>query len=194
MNANGYQRLMDCQSKMASTKTPAQRCKITLLILSSIWLALVITAPFTIPYHSVDNLSGKVSQIDNWKEIDKMNPFAASIYLLGDTLCTEISDHSFYLNGNQMPFCARCTSIFAGLVLGLLIAVIFDPKVNRLLIGLALLPIAFDGGLQLMTSYQSTNLLRVATGLLAGVAISLYFSCIANVALAPRSAGEMKVA
>ncbi len=178
---------------MASTKTPAQRCKITLLILSSIWLALIVIAPFTIPYHTVDNLSGKVSQIDNWKEIEKMNPVAASIYLLGDTLCTEISDHSFYLNGNQMPFCARCTSIFAGLVLGLLIAVMFDPKVNRLLIGLALLPIAIDGGFQAMTSYQSTNLLRVATGLLAGVAISLYFSYIANVALAPGRAEKMKL-
>lgn len=143
--------------------------------LSLIWLELIIIAPFTLPYNTVDNLSGKVNQIDNWKEIDKMNPFSASIYLLGDTLCTEISDHSFYLNGNQMPFCARCTNIFAGLVLGLLIAVIFDPKVNRLLIGLALLPIAIDGGLQLITSYQSTNLLRVATGLLAGWRFPLIF-------------------
>ncbi len=172
---------------MVLGESPAQRCKITLLIIFSIWLAVVIIAPYTITSNSVNNLSGKVSQIDNWKAIEKMNPFAGAIYFLGDMFCTEISDHSFYLNGNQMPFCARCTSIFAGLVMGLLIAVIFDPKVNLLLIGLALLPIAIDGGLQLVTSYQSTNPLRVATGLLAGVAISLYFSNIANIMLAPKS-------
>ncbi|HTY47947.1 MAG TPA: DUF2085 domain-containing protein [Methanomassiliicoccales archaeon] len=115
-----------------------------------------------------------------------MNPFAASIYFLGDSFCTEISDHSYYLNGNQMPFCARCTGIFVGLVIGMLIAVVFDPKVRLFILGLAVLPILIDGGLQLVTTYQSTNPLRMATGLLAGIAASLYLSRMASIALRPR--------
>lgn len=171
---------------MESTKTLAQRYRITMLFFFSVWLALTILAPFTIPNHTVDDLSGKVSQVDNSKVIGKMNPFAASIYFLGDMFCTEISGHSYYLNGNQMPFCARCTSIFIGLVVGMLIAIVFDPKVNIFLIVLAFIPILIDGGLQLLTSYQSTNPLRVITGLLAGVAVSLYLSYVANIALTPK--------
>lgn len=178
---------------MDSTKTLIQRYKITMLFFFSIWLAVIILAPFTIPPGTANNLSGNTMQIKNWNSIDKMNPFAASIYLFGGMFCTEISDHSYYLNGNQMPFCARCTGIFIGLIVGMLIAVIFNPKVSIFLIGLAIVPILIDGGLQLITTYQSTNPLRIATGLLAGVAVSLYLSNVANIALAPRRAEKMNL-
>jgi len=36
-----------------------------------------------------------------------------------------------------------------------------------------LVPIGVDGGLQLVTEYESNNLLRVATGLLAGMVLAL---------------------
>jgi len=178
---------------MERTKTLVQKYKITMLFFFSIWLALTIVAPFTIPSGTANNLSGNTVQIKNWNSIDKMNPFAASIYLLGGMFCTEISDHSYYLNGNQMPFCARCTGIFIGLVVGMLIAVILNPKVKIFLIGLAMVPILIDGGLQLITTYQSTNPLRVATGLLAGIAVSLYLSNVANIALAPIRAEKINL-
>src|SRR5271157_555158 len=92
-----------------------KRYKFTLLVLFSAWLACIVVAPLTVPANSVGDLSGGSMRIDNAKVWGNMNPFAATVYFLGDSFCTEISDHSFYLNGNQMPFCARCTAIFAGL-------------------------------------------------------------------------------
>jgi uncharacterized membrane protein len=156
--------------------SPIKRYKITLLAIFSIWLASSLIAPFTIPSHSVDDLSGKASQIDNAKVWSKMNPFAETVYFLGDVFCAEIMDHSFFLNGNQMPFCARCTAINVGLIIGILIALYFNPKFNLVLLGLGLLPMVIDGGMENVSTYQSTNLLRVITGLLAGIVVSLYLA------------------
>ncbi len=154
----------------------ARRYKLLLLTIFSVWLACTIIAPFTIPANSVNDLTGKATQIDNEKVWDKMNPFAGPVYFLGDLFCAEITDHSFFLNGNQMPFCARCTAIFVGLVVGALIGLYFGPRFNMMMLAIGLLPIVMDGGLQLVSSYQSTNLVRVMTGLVAGTAISLYLS------------------
>jgi uncharacterized membrane protein len=177
---------------MVGIKDPSRKFDISLLFIFSIWLAFVLLAPFAVPYHSVDGLSGKGGQVDNWKTIDKMSPIVAPAYILGDMFCIELSDHSYYLNGNQMPFCARCTGIFAGLVIGMLLAVRSNLKVNNLLIGLGILPLLIDGGLQLVTSYQSTNPLRVATGLLAGAAVSLYLSHATKGAKNSRKAKEIE--
>lgn len=171
-----------------------RRCKFTLLVLFSAWLACIVIAPLTVPSNRVSDLSGGSMRIDNARVWGNMNPFAASVYFLGDSLCTEISDHSFYLNGNQMPFCARCTAIFAGLVVGMLVALWLNPKVSLLWLALLALPAVIDGGLQLVSSYQSTNLLRVVTGLLAGIAVSLYLSKLVNAMLAPKAEQEETIA
>ena len=160
--------------------SPSKKYKITLAAIFSIWLVSSLIAPFTVPAHSVDDLSGKASQIDNAKTWSGMNPFAATAYFLGDVFCAEISDHSFYLNGNQMPFCARCTAINVGALIGMLIALFYSPKFNLMLLTLGLLPMVIDGGMELVSSYQSTNLLRVITGLLAGMVVSLYLAHFAD--------------
>jgi uncharacterized membrane protein len=93
-----------------------------------------------------------------------------------------------------MPFCARCTAIFVGLVVGMLVALWLNPKVSLLMLALLALPVVIDGGLQLVSSYQSTNLLRVVTGLLAGIAVSLYLSRLVNAMLAPKAEQEETIA
>ena len=157
-------------------KSPIKKYKITMIAIFSIWLASSLIAPFTIPANSVNNLSGKASQIDNEKVWDKMNPFAATVYFLGDIFCAEVSSHSFFLNGNQLPYCARCMAISVGLLAGMLIALYFSPKFNLIFLGLGLLPMVIDGGMEIVSSYQSTNVLRVITGLLAGIVVSLYLA------------------
>jgi uncharacterized membrane protein len=172
-------------------KSPIKKYKITMIAIFSIWLASSLIAPFTIPANSVNNLSGKASQIDNEKVWDKMNPFAATVYFLGDIFCAEVSSHSFFLNGNQLPYCARCTAIITGLVIGMIAALYLNPKFNLLLLGLGLLPMVIDGGMELVSSYQSTNLIRVITGLLAGIAVSLYLAHFAEEMMKPGSVKEM---
>ena len=99
-----------------------------------------------------------------------MNPFSAAIYLIGDGNCHQLSERSLYLNGNQMPFCARDVGIFLGLAIGMLIVLLALPAVllDRASILLAL-PILIDGGVQYVGGgYESTNALRLLTGMLGG--------------------------
>jgi uncharacterized membrane protein len=46
-------------------------------------------------------------------------------------------------------------------------------KIYPPLVLAGLVPIGIDGGLQLVTDYESNNILRLATGLLAGAALAL---------------------
>jgi uncharacterized membrane protein len=47
------------------------------------------------------------------------------------------------------------------------------------------LPMALDGGIQAITDYESTNLLRTATGLLAGIALAFFLAILAREVLLP---------
>jgi uncharacterized membrane protein len=42
-----------------------------------------------------------------------------------------------------------------------------------------------DGGIQAITDYESNNLLRTATGLLAGIALAFFLAIIAREVLLP---------
>jgi len=159
--------------------TALQRAEAPVLIFFTFWLLWVLVAPFTLPAGSVTDLSGKVSTIDNMDQIEEMNPFAAAIYWLGDANCHQLASRSYYLNGNQLPFCARDLGIFIGLVLGLALAFVIKVRPALLLVILGLVPMAMDGGLQLLTNYESTNPMRLVTGALAGVSIAFLIHLIA---------------
>ena len=47
---------------------------------------------------------------------------AALVYVLGSRICHQIAERSFYLTDAQLPVCARCTGIYAGLAAGALYA------------------------------------------------------------------------
>ena len=87
-------------------------------------------------------------------------------------MCHQRADRSFFLNGNEMAFCARCTGVWLGIVVGLLCITFLEvPQDFRLawVFLLGLLPIMVDGGGQLLGLWESTNVVRLLTGLLAGV-------------------------
>ena len=76
-----------------------------------------------------------------------------------------------------MPICSRCTAIYAGLALSLL-AFWLLPRMTehaaRMTLLIAVLPLAVDGLTQLVRLRESTNALRSATGLLAGIAFGVW--------------------
>jgi|GEM_PF-1105053 len=84
--------------------------------------------------------------------------------------CHRLPSRSILLPWGLCGLCARCTAYW----LGTAVFILFPPPVARrgvrsLLTGLALLlPLVIDGALQYAGLYESTNVLRVATGLLAG--------------------------
>lgn len=129
----------------------------------------MIIAPLTLPPNSVQDLTGKVGTIENEEITKDMNPYAKHYYQAGDFNCHTIKERSFFINGNQMPFCVRDVAIFFGLAIGLgLVLFMRIPLKWWWIIG-GLIPIGLDGGLQLITSYESNNLFRLLTGGLAGL-------------------------
>jgi uncharacterized membrane protein len=137
-----------------------------------IWILLQFLAPLALPHGSIDNLSGLVGVSDNEKMIDTIPSPWNSIYGCGDRLCHQKAERSFFINGNQMPFCSRCTAIWLGLTIGLSFMVFYKIKFNEkflyvILIGL--LPIGIDGVGQLFGLWESTNVIRMITGLLVGI-------------------------
>jgi uncharacterized membrane protein len=164
-----------------------RRAEATMLIAFGIWLALVFIAPFTLPTGSVTDLSGSVGTVDNWGSIEKMNPLAGAVYLLGDSQCHQLVERSFFLNGNQMPFCTRDLGIFIGLVIGIGLAFSGKLRIGFKLSLLLLIPMALDGGAQLISSYESSNAIRLATGFIAGIGLAYLLDWFAGRVLEPRN-------
>jgi uncharacterized membrane protein len=93
-------------------------------------------------------------------------------------LCHGIIARCLTLRGAPMPICARCSAIYAGLVIGsLLFAATWkwiDPRIMRVLLVLAALPIGVDGLTQAIGLRESTNVLRLATGLPVALMFALW--------------------
>ena len=91
--------------------------------------------------------------------------------------CHGIPERCLVVWGVPMPICARCTAIYAGLGLAVL-AFVLLPRMSeaaaRMVLLIAVLPLAVDGFTQLARLRESTNVLRSATGLAAGIAFGLW--------------------
>jgi len=138
--------------------------------------------------------------------IDKLHALAAGV-------CAQRPDHSYFLGGAQLPLEARMQGIFAGFVVGAIFllwssrvrAALLPPAaVQGLLLGFVVL-MCLDGLNALVYDlggpalYAPQNALRLATGLLCGLALallaipvlagSLWRDCLHEPSLA--SAGEL---
>ena len=138
-----------------------------------VWFVLVVTAPLMVPSGTLLDLSGRVGTHENDALFRDLSSIPHAVYWIGDGECHTISERSYYINGNQMPFCARDTGLFLGLVLGFAPLLFFRYRINPFLALIGLVPMGVDGGLQLITNYESNNPLRLATGLIGGVALAL---------------------
>jgi uncharacterized membrane protein len=73
--------------------------------------------------------------------------------------------------GFKMPVCARDFGIYLGSLLGMALFVVLKDKIGPMSLPVYLLflvPLVADGFVQLLTGYESTNMLRLVTGLIAG--------------------------
>ena len=112
--------------------------------------------------------------------------------LLFRFLCHGLPQRSLELFGTTMPICARCTGIYAGLLAGVIVFVLigrsrgarlsspapfsahFKPAHFRTAMLIALLPMAIDGLSQAAGLRESTNALRIVTGVVAAFAFGLW--------------------
>jgi len=161
------------------------------LVLNLIWTASLFLAPWAVPagsFYGQDTGGANVLDYgDTWASFPA---YAQIVYAFGDIQCHQMFTRSFTVNGNLLPIDARMTSMYVFANLGVVAAMFATPSTStgavivgalpeRLRRGLArlgaeragalvvfvgLLPIAVDGFTQLLTPYESTNLLRVITG------------------------------
>ncbi|MBN2588188.1 MAG: DUF2085 domain-containing protein [Candidatus Fermentibacteraceae bacterium] len=91
------------------------------------------------------------------------------------SLCHRMQSRCIHLPWGPSGLCARCTAFWFGLFLGTV--AMYRPRFRLpFWSGLpALLPLIADGLVQLCTTYQSSNPVRMLTGLAAGLGIAVVF-------------------
>ena len=89
------------------------------------------------------------------------------------------------IEGFRFPVCARDLGIYGAMLFGAIAFALLrgagDRRVpNIIYFVILLVPIAIDGGTQLLGFRESTNTLRLVTGALAGIAVPFYMIPILN--------------
>jgi len=151
--------------------------KSRILILGFFLFFLVFTSlqflgPIMIPKGTVLDLTGLVGVKNNEAIINELSEPWSSVYNCGDSLCHQITTRSFFINENQMPFCARCTAIWLGITIGLGLTLFYRIKLDDrfiFVIIFGIVPIGIDGLGQLFGFWESNNIIRVLTGLPIGI-------------------------
>ncbi len=125
-------------------------------------------------------------------------PFLDKVDCVGSAVCGRIPDHSFHLAGRQLPLCARCTGTFVGALLGFVGLLLLGkgkaaqmPPVRVLALLISFIILMAIDGLNSYVSllingpalYQPHNLLRLLTGTLHGLALSIIVFPIFNFTL-----------
>jgi uncharacterized membrane protein len=88
-------------------------------------------------------------------------------------MCHGIPHRCLTIFGTPMPICARCVAIYAGFIAGMAlfpIAKRVEERFMKIVLAVAAVPIFIDGMTQAMGLRESTNPLRLATGLMVGAA------------------------
>jgi uncharacterized membrane protein len=104
------------------------------------------------------------------------------IYGFFSRVCHQLESHSFHLFGAKLAVCARCTAIYFGFFVSvvlypLLMRRILTTAVARTISGssrtlfLSVLPILLDLGLSEIGVHESTLVTRVVTGAILGIAL-----------------------
>ena len=110
-----------------------------LLAFFGISLGLIVVTPLLYPPGTFSGLDGRPGLMDHdWGGYGA----GGIVYAIGDLLCHQEAARSFFLNGNQLPFCIRDVGLLIGLVGGL--AVVYreglsSREFKRLMFGLLLL-------------------------------------------------------
>ncbi|MDD5959467.1 DUF2085 domain-containing protein [Methanobrevibacter wolinii] len=91
-------------------------------------------------------------------------------------ICHRRPDRTFSYKGHYFPVCARCTgfyiSIFAYFIYAYFVFINYTPLL--MFIGIFLLvPAGIDGFTQFLGWRESTNYLRLITGLLGGIGLAI---------------------
>jgi len=104
---------------------------------------------------------------------------AYAIYRAFGTLCHQIPQRSYFIDGQKFAVCSRCTGIYAGFAITLLLYPLIRSLRNtstppRSLLILSALPLAIDFSLTFFGIWENTHTSRLLTGALLGSVAVFY--------------------
>ncbi len=94
-------------------------------------------------------------------------------------LCHGRPDRAITIKGYTTPVCARCLAIYAGLIAGVLLELLWIAPSVAIWWLLLLVPMAIDGTRQQLFEYESTTARRLLSGFPAGIGLCMFFRAIA---------------
>lgn len=129
-----------------------------LLLVALGWFGLVLVAPMAAENHEV---------------------LALILYRSFSAFCHQMPERSFHLHGFPLAVCSRCTGIYAGFIVGLMLYPVGrnlrDGEMpHRRWLILAAMPTLVDFGLDFVGLFNNTFVSRAATGALLGTVAAFY--------------------
>lgn len=95
--------------------------------------------------------------------------------------CHQLYDRSFKYKTYQFPLCARCTGILIGEITSIFLF-ISGIRFSLMFSTIFIIPMAFDGVIQLLEIKESNNVKRIITGFFAGIGyINILFIALINI-------------
>src|SRR5687768_5307220 len=104
---------------------------------------------------------------------------ANSIYGGFAVVCHQLPERSYFIFGHKLAVCSRCTGLYAGLALTLLLYPLLRPLRSvdwppPVWLVLSALPMTIDFGLTFLGIWENTHSSRLLTGLLLG-SVSVFY-------------------
>ena len=128
--------------------------------------------------------------------------------LIGYALCHQLSERSFFFHEHQSPLCARCTGMYLGFLIGLVFLIVrrrtHSARMPTTAIVSALIGFITIMGLDGINStvsiipgapqlYHTTNVQRIVTGTLFGIAMCLLFFPVFSTAIWRQPSGDRSI-
>ncbi len=100
------------------------------------------------------------------------SPATKSVFAFFSLICHQLDSHSLHVNGQAMAVCARCSAVYFGFLMSVILLPVF--RVNeinnqRIWWFIALLPMVVDVACHIAGLHESTWLTRVITGGFFGI-------------------------
>jgi len=104
---------------------------------------------------------------------------AVTIYRAFTVLCHQLPERSYFIAGHPLAVCSRCTGLYAGFVLTMLLYPLLRPLRTtiwppREWLILAAVPMAIDFSLTFFGVWENTHTSRLLTGMLLG-SVSVFY-------------------
>ena len=100
---------------------------------------------------------------------------------IGFSVCHQIPERTIFFGNIAMPLCSRCTGIYIGFTISILLMLIlfrkresgFPPTYIIILSFIFIIHTVSDGLLSYLSIYNTNNIIRITTGYLFGMGIAL---------------------